>query len=230
MKTIVLTGCTRGLGRAMARYFARSGHTVVGCGMNRELIEGFAGELGEPHRFSVVDVSDNEAVGCWANDVISQLGAPHFLINNAAVISRNGNLWEIGAEEFDRVVDVNIKGVANTIRHFVPAMVESGRGIIVNFSSGWGRSTSPEVAPYCATKYAIEGLTQAFSQELPTGMAAVALNPGVIDTEMLRSAFGESASAYPTPEEWVEKAGPFILQLSHADNGTSPSVPRVPLD
>ena len=106
-------------------------------------------------------------------------------------------LWKVAADEFDRVVDVNIKGVANVIRAFVPAMIEREGGVIVNFSSGWGRSTAPEVAPYCATKWAIEGLTRALAQELPTGLAAVPLNPGIIDTEMLRSTFGGRAGAFP---------------------------------
>jgi NADP-dependent 3-hydroxy acid dehydrogenase YdfG len=57
-------------------------------------------------------------------------------------------LWQIGGPEFSRVIDVNIKGVANVIRHFVPAMIKRGRGVIVNFSSGWGRSVDAEVAPY----------------------------------------------------------------------------------
>ena len=91
---------------------------------------------------------------------------------------------------FPQVIDVNLKGMANVIRHFVPAMVKNKSGVIVNFSSGWGRSTDAEVAPYCATKWAIEGLTQALAQELPPGMAAVPLNPGIINTGMLRSCFG----------------------------------------
>src|SRR5205807_5285973 len=124
--------------------------------------------------------------------------------NNAALINPNAPLWEVPAEEFSDVIDVNIKGVANMIRHFVPAMIERGSGVIVNFSSGWGRSTSPKVATYCATKWAIEGLTQALSQELPAGMAAIPLNPGIINTDMLQSSFGSSASAYPTAEEWAK--------------------------
>ena len=71
--------------------------------------------------------------------------------------------------------------------------------MIVNFSSGWGRSVDAEVAPYCATKWAIEGLTQALARELPPGLCAVPLNPGVIDTDMLRSCFGGSAGGYPQP-------------------------------
>jgi NAD(P)-dependent dehydrogenase (short-subunit alcohol dehydrogenase family) len=119
---------------------------------------------------------------------------------------------------------VNINGVANVIRHFVPAMIQRGSGVIANFSSGWGHSTSPEVAPYCATKFAIEGLTQALAQELPTGMAAVPVNPGIIDTEMLRSCFGESAGAYPTPKEWAAEAVPFFLALGPRHNGQSLTV------
>ncbi len=139
-------------------------------------------------------------------------------------INANAPLWELPADEFDRVVDVNIKGVANSIRHFVPAMVERGRGVIVNFSSGWGRSTAAEVAPYCATKFAVEGLTKALAQELPSGMAAVPLNPGIINTEMLQSAFGAGAAEYPSPDEWATVAVPFLLSLGSAANGRSLSV------
>ena len=129
------------------------------------------------------------------------------------------------AAEFDRVIDVNIKGVANVIRHFAPAMIARGSGVIANLSSGWGRSTAPEVAPYCATKWAIEGLTRALAQELPRGMAAVPVNPGIIDTDMLRSCFGGSSSEYPDPAEWAESAVPFFLGLGPADNGKPMTVP-----
>ena len=115
-------------------------------------------------------------------------------------------LWNVPPDEFRRVVDVNVTGTYHTIRHFAPAMIEAGRGVIVNFSSGWGRSSAPEVAPYCATKWAIEGMTRSLAQELPTGLAAVSLNPGVIHTEMLESCFGTAAAGYPTPEKWAERA------------------------
>jgi NAD(P)-dependent dehydrogenase (short-subunit alcohol dehydrogenase family) len=103
-------------------------------------------------------------------------------------------------------------------------MVERGSGVIVNLSSGWGRSVSPDVAPYCATKWAIEGLTKALAEELPKGMAAVPLNPGIIDTDMLRTCFSESASSYPKADEWAKTAGPYILDLGPRDNGRSASV------
>jgi NAD(P)-dependent dehydrogenase (short-subunit alcohol dehydrogenase family) len=128
-------------------------------------------------------------------------------------------------EEFSAVIDVNLKGVHHVLRTFVPAMIARRSGIIINLSSGWGRSTSPEVAPYCATKWGIEGLTNALSHELPQGMAAIALNPGIIDTDMLRSCFGSDAASYDDAEAWSRRAVPFLLSLTARHNGKSLDVP-----
>lgn len=224
-RQIVLTGASRGLGRAMTAGFAAAGHTVHGCARDRAAIEGLAREFPEPHTWHVVDVVDDAAVRRWAKEVIDSAGPPDLLVNNAAIINPNAALWKVSAGEFDPVIDVNIKGIANVIRHFVPAMVERRRGVIVNFSSGWGRSVSAEVAPYCATKWAVEGLTRALAEELPKGMAAVPLNPGIIDTDMLRSAFGDGAGEYPPPEKWARRAVPFILGLDADDNGEPLTMP-----
>ncbi len=218
-KLVVITGVSRGLGRAMAEEFIRGGHTVVGCGRSTAAVADLAKHHGAPHDFNALDVVSDEAVQAWAQRILSSHGVPDLLLNNAALINHNAPLWEISAQEFSDVVDVNIKGVVNVIRHFVPAMVAKRSGVIVNFSSGWGRSTSAEVAPYCATKWAMEGLTQALAQELPAGMAAVPLNPGIINTDMLQSCFGSSASSYPTAKEWAKSAVPFLLKLGPADNG-----------
>jgi NAD(P)-dependent dehydrogenase (short-subunit alcohol dehydrogenase family) len=223
-KFIVLTGVTRGLGRALLEGFIEAHHTVAGCGRSSKSIDELSRMYPPPHRFGVVDVTNDTAVKAWANSILASGAVPDLLINNAAVINRSAPLWELSAEEFDHVMAVNINGVANVIRHFAPAMIQRGSGVIANFSSGWGHSTSPEVAPYCATKFAIEGLTQALAQELPVGMAAVPINPGIIDTEMLRSCFGDSAGAYPTPKEWAEQAVPFFLALGPRHNGQSLTV------
>ncbi len=224
-KRIVLTGCTRGLGRAMARYFAAAGHVVLGCGRSQTELDRLQGELGQPHDFAAVDVSEDAQVQSWAHRLLSQGEAPDLLLNNAAAIAANAPLWRVSAEDFARVMDVNVKGVAHVIRHFTPAMIARKRGVIVNFSSGWGRSVSADVAPYCASKWAIEGLTKALADELPRGLTAVALNPGIIDTEMLQSCFGSDAASYEKPEDWVERAGPFLLSLDARQNGGSLTVP-----
>ena len=215
MKKVLITGVTRGLGRAM---------TVLSCGRSRKPIQEWREAFGQPHEFDVLDVASDTEVRTWAQHVLDKHGPPDLLLNNAALINKNAPLWMVSAAEFSQVIDVNIKGVVNVIRHFAPAMIERRSGIIVNFSSGWGRSTDAEVAPYCATKWAIEGLTQALAQELPAGMAAVPLNPGIIDTDMLRSCFGGSASAHPSASEWAKTAVPFILKINSNDNGRSLSV------
>ena len=223
-KFILITGVSRGLGRAMTAEFIRKGHWVAGCSRNREAMAELAQAYGPASRFDVVDVADDAAVAAWANDVLAAQGPPDLLLNNAALINHNAVLWDVPAAEFDAVIDVNIKGVANVIRHFVPAMVQRGKGVIVNFSSGWGRETDPEVAPYCATKWAMEGLTKALAQELPKGMAAIPMSPGIIDTDMLRSCFGGDAGMYPTPEVWAKTAVPYLLALGPRDNGQSLTV------
>jgi NAD(P)-dependent dehydrogenase (short-subunit alcohol dehydrogenase family) len=218
-RIVVITGVTSGLGRAMTDEFARLGHTVLGCGRSRSKISQLQKCLPGPHDFAAVDVTSDDAVRSWAEHCLKKSGTPDLLINNAGIINPNAPLWKVSAADFSNVIDVNVKGPANVIRHFAPAMIKHARGVIVNFSSGWGRSTDAEVAPYCASKWAIEGLTQALAQELPSGMAAIPLNPGIINTEMLQSAFGGSASSYPNAADWAKVAVPFLLQLGPADNG-----------
>jgi len=224
-KTILITGVSRGLGRAMTEEFIRLGHTVLGCGRSEKEIAQLQKQFPPPNVFATIDVSSDEQVAAWAKRALKSHAAPDLLLNNAGRINRNAPLWQVGAPEFSDVIDVNIKGVANIIRQFVPEMLKRGSGVIVNFSSGWGRSTAAEVAPYCATKWAIEGLTLALAQELPPGMAAVPLNPGIINTDMLRSCFGGSALGYPTAEEWAKIAVPFLLKLGPANNGRPLTVP-----
>lgn len=225
MKHVVITGASRGLGRAMAIDFAAAGWSVSGCGTDAAALRAVADDLGPEHLLQVCDVTDPAAVEAFAAAVTRRFDAPDLLLNNAATINPNKPLWEVSADEFGRVIDINLKGVHHIIRAFVPGMIQRGKGVVVNFSSGWGRSTSPDVAPYCATKWGIEGLTAALAQELPTQLAAVALNPGIIDTRMLRSCFGGDASSYPTPEEWAKVAMPYLASLGTSDNGKALTVP-----
>ncbi|MEM7698711.1 MAG: SDR family oxidoreductase [Verrucomicrobiota bacterium] len=222
---ITITGVSKGLGQALTRYYLEAGHTISGLARSEAAISEWQDSTPDGHFFSAVDISKDSEVASFAESVIDKFGPPDLLINNAAIINRNAPLWEISADEIEHILEINLGGVASTIRHFLPAMIARGSGVIVNFSSGWGRSTSPEVAPYCATKWGIEGLSQALAQELPHGLAAVAFNPGVIDTDMLQSTFGSSASGYPGPETWVKRAAPFLERLSASDNGASLTCP-----
>lgn len=221
---ILITGVTSGLGRALFSFYAGHGHRVAGCGRSVDKLASLP--KGEGLNVRAVDVADAEAVHNWARELNQIWGVPDLIINNAALINESLPLWEIREDDFSDLVDVNIKGVFHVIRAFLPGMIRQGQGVLANLSSGWGRSTSPKVAPYCASKWAIEGLTSALAQELPQGLAAVAVNPGIIDTPMLRNCFGEGAASYPTAEEWVDTAGPFFENLGAADNGKALTVGR----
>jgi len=221
---IWLIGCTAGLGRAMVPEFHERGHRLVGSGRNNAALDELSAQYPDDH-FVQVDVADDSSVAAFAQTALAATGAPDLLINNAGVINEPANLWEIDAAEFDKVIDVNVKGVANMIRHVVPAMIANGSGVIANLSSGWGRSTSPHVAPYCTSKWAVEGLTSALAQELPSGIAAVAVNPGIIATNMLRTCWPDTADEFGSPESWATTAAPFFLDLKPADNGRSLNAP-----
>ncbi len=218
-RKIVLTGTSRGLGRALADALRAGGHAVAGCARSTVRVR-------EPrHWTDAVDVGDAAAVDAWATEVLEGFGTPDLLINNAALMNEPSPLWGVSAEDFDALMRVNVSGTQNVLRAFLPAMIDAGRGVVVNLSSGWGRSVSPEVGPYCASKWAIEGLTRALAQELPDGLAAVPLNPGIIDTDMLRTAWGEGAGGFGGAEEWATRAAPFILALGASDNGRPATVP-----
>lgn len=224
-RIVLLTGATRGIGRAMAEEFARLGHVVIGCGRSHADVASLRQKLGKPNDVYEVDVASDEEVKSWASLVLASHGTPDLLLNNAGVIHPNARVWEVSARDFEKVVAVNLIGTVNVIRHFVPGMVKKKKGIVVNFSSGWGRSTDAEVAPYCATKWGVEGLTLAMAQELPSGMAAVSFNPGLINTEMLQACFGKSASNYASPGSWAKTAVPFLLKLCASDNGKQLDAP-----
>lgn len=215
-KKIVITGVSKGLGFSLTEKLTAKGHDVAGCSRS-----------GTGHSSlslcEKTDVSDFASVKAFADKVLTDFGTPDIIINNAALMNRPVNLWEIPSDEFKEMMDVNITGTANVISAFMPALLKAGSGIIVNMSSGWGRVTSPRVAPYCASKYAVEGLTLAMAQEVPKGIAVVSLNPGFIDTDMVKGVFGRGSGA-EDPDKWALKAADYILGISLSDNGRQLSV------
>lgn len=222
-KHICITGCTKGLGLALAKWFLANGWQVSGVGRNQNSIDSL-----QSHNngyFRPVDITDDIGLGLFAKELADHFGPPDLLVNNAGVINANAPIWEVPPDEFGKVVDINIKGVYYSLRHFAPLMIARGSGIMINLSSGWGRSTSAEVAPYCATKWAIEGLSQAMAQELPHGVAVAAMNPGIIDTDMLRSCFGEDASSFGNATQWAERTGPYLVGLNASINGQALTAP-----
>ncbi|CAI0376770.1 unnamed protein product [Linum tenue] len=225
-KKVLITGVSRGLGRALAVELAKRGHTVIGCSRTQDKLNALISDLASSDRHLLLnaDIRSDSSVAELAGVVMEKKGVPDIIVNNAGTINQNNKIWEVPQEEFDAVIDTNVKGVTNVLRHFIPLMLPNKQGIIVNMSSGWGRSGAALVAPYCASKWAIEGLSRSVAKELPDGMAIIALNPGVIHTDMLSSCFGTSASLYQAPDTWAVKAATMILNLTGADNGASLTV------
>ncbi|MGG2065738.1 SDR family oxidoreductase [Bacillus sp. S14(2024)] len=227
-KLVVITGVTQGLGRSLIDRFSELGWLIVGCGRSQSKIEQIRSQFDDKHDFQSVDVSDDRAVRAWGEYILQRYGAPDLLINNASIVNKNATLWTISSEEFANVMNINVNGVVNVIRSFVPAMIHNKRGVIINISSSWGRSGEAKLAPYCASKFAIEGLTQSMALELPKEMAVVSIDPGgSINTPMLHSCAPEYISNSPTPEAWSYVAVPYMLSITSKDNGKSITCPKV---
>ncbi len=218
-KLVCISGCSRGLGYAMAREFSSRGWRVAGGARTVEGLQRLQKELNTDHFLHPFDVTIPADVDSFAGKVEQNLGIPDLLINNAGLINKSAPLTQVSPDEFSSVLAVNLGGVHNMICAFVPIMEKRGHGIIANFSSYWGQSTASEVGPYCASKWGVEGLTRSLAQELSKGLITVAFNPGVIDTDMLRSCFGNSAGEYEKPDSWAKHAVDRFESLGAADNG-----------
>lgn len=228
-KLVVITGVTKGLGMALAEEFIRCGWKVAGCGRSVKAVKELQNTHGHEHLFSVVDIKDDAAVSKWSQEVATKMGIPFLLINNAGLINPPKSLWEVSSDEFADIMDTNVSGTVNLLRSFIPLMLQKKQGVIVNVSSGWGvngkTTFSPicegwgNFSPYCASKFAIEGLTQSLSQELPQGFIAVTLAPGTSDTDLLQKALPEEVGRYPTPEERAKIIVPYILNIKPGDSG-----------
>jgi len=223
-RKVLITGVSRGLGRVLAAGMLEAGHRVVGCSRVPDADQQKASASSGDFRVDSVDLSDDKAVGSWIDEVTREWGVPDLVINNAGVINDNLPLWEVPLEQFQTVMNVNLQGVYSIIRHVMPHLLQAKQGVIANLSSGWGRSVAPGVSPYCCSKWGIEGMTLALADDLPDGLAAVPINPGIINTDMLQSFFGADASSAQDPEQWAKKAVPFFLALNAGDNGQSLSI------
>ena len=165
-------------------------------------------------------MTDPGQVADWAEGVV-----PDLLLNNAGYFSPRARLAEVDPEQFQRVLMVNVFGPMLVTRAFLPAMLARGRGVVVNFTSARARHPAAEVGPYACSKAAVESMTRTLALELPEGMAAVAVSPGVIHTDMLEVSIPEQAGHYWKPEDWVKVAVPFLLGLGPEQNG---EVLRIP--
>jgi 3-oxoacyl-[acyl-carrier protein] reductase len=194
-KVTLITGGAAGIGRATALRFAEEGARVVICDLNQEAGEATAAELGPDAAFYVVDVTDRQAVQEWIDDVVERYGRIDVLVNNAGVLRDNllvkvkgGELVkQMPEEDFDLVIDVNLKGVFNCAQAVAPVMIQQGGGVILNATSIVGLDGNFGQTNYVATKAGVIGMTKVWARELGRHNVRVnAVAPGFTLTEMVR--------------------------------------------
>ncbi len=190
-QTALVTGAGSGIGRATAELLARRGADLIICDIDEGRLGRAADELralGRKVTARRVDVASAEAMEAFAAEVSADIGSLDILMNNAGV-GVAGSLVETPIEDWNWAIGINILGVVNGCRLFVPAMVASGRpGHVINLASAAGYTPVPGLSTYGATKFAVLGLSQALRMELTgTKIGVTAVCPGVINTDIVRA-------------------------------------------
>ncbi len=187
-KTILITGASSGFGESMAETFAREGASLILLARRQERLIKLEAELRAKYGVEVVslavDVMDREGVKQALLQLPPSLAVPDVLINNAGMVRGVNKVWETPPEDWDEMIDINIKGVLNLCSLVIPGMVARKAGHIVNIGSVSGHDTYPGGGVYCATKYAVTAITETLRKELVSSPIRVSLvSPGMARTE-----------------------------------------------
>jgi len=205
-KVALVTGGSRGIGRAIAAAYAREGAQVVMTARERGSLEAAAGEIRKAGGRVVplqADVADRHQVKNLSEEVHRRFGRLHVLVNNASLLGPRVPIQEYPEEAWEAVIAVNLTGPFFVIKSCLPLMAAAGEGSIINVSSGVGRIGKPGWGAYAASKFGLEGLTQVLSAELePLHIRVNAVNPGGTRTAMRAAAYPEEdPMTLPIPEQ-----------------------------
>ncbi len=186
MKKIALvTGATSGIGQAIARELAENCSLII-CGRRQERLDELSSELSSKTKVTTLrfDVGDNEAVKAAISSLPEEWKNIDVLINNAGNAHGKGPLHEGDVADWEAMIDSNLKGLLFVSRAVIPGMVERNKGDVINISSIAGKVAYENGNVYCATKYAVDGLTQSLRKELLShSIRVMAINPGMVNTE-----------------------------------------------
>lgn len=186
---VVITGASRGIGRACALAFADRGYSLALLGRPSAELDGAVAacvERGVHATAIACDVASAEEVERAASEVVTALGAPLVVVNNAAIVARGPDVVGTPVEDWDRVIAVNLRGPFLVSRAFLPSMIARGRGRLIHIASISSTLACPGNAAYGASKWALVGLSKSLAEELrPRGLESIAILPGSVDTRML---------------------------------------------
>jgi 3-oxoacyl-[acyl-carrier protein] reductase len=187
-KVSIITGAGQGIGLATALKFASEGATVVACDVRQSAVDATVEQcraLGVQSLGLVVDVTQREMVDAMVDKVLIEHGRIDVLVNNAG-ITQDARLQKMTLEQFDRVIDVNLRGVFHCAQAVTDSMVSQGSGVILNASSVVGIYGNFGQTNYAATKFGVIGFTKTWSRELgPKGIRVNAVAPGFVQTPIL---------------------------------------------
>lgn len=180
----LVTGAAAGIGRGIAARLVRAGARVLAADIDAQRVAETAAEIGA--QWAAVDVRSRDSVFDLARAASDALGHVDILVCNAGVCTSAG-LLTLTEAEWDRTLEINVRGMLFCAQAFTPQMVERGSGCLITISSVSGREGDPTLAHYSASKFAVLGFTQSFAKEFgPRGIRANAICPGTVDTKMGR--------------------------------------------
>ncbi len=187
-KVAIVTGAASGIGRALSQQLVGHGARVVLTDIDASLLEETTAGIGDGARSMVVDVTDPAAVQRCVDDVVEREGRVDYMFNNAGIVVVC-ELSEMDLTDWQRTIDVNLRGVVHGIHAAYPQMIRQGSGHIVNTASVAGLAPAPTFAAYCATKHAVVGLSRALRAEAKAhGVNVSVLCPGFVDTALVDNA------------------------------------------
>lgn len=210
---VIITGASSGIGLATARLFSAHGHPLLLLARRLEKMQA----LNLPDTLALsVDVTDRVALAAAVQEGEARFGPADALINNAGVMLL-GDITRQDPEQWDRMLDVNVKGVLNGVHAVAAGMVQRKRGSIINISSVAGRKTFPNHVAYVGTKFAVHGLSENLREELSAhNVRVTTIAPGAVETELLgHTTDADIKTGY---EAWKAEMGGKVLAAEDVAN------------
>lgn len=222
-KVVLVTGSTRGIGRAIAHACAAEGARVAICGRDREALRGVSEEirsLGAECASIRIDLADYDSAIKLADNVQRAFGRIDVLVNNASMLGPRDSIMQFDAAEWEQVMRVNLDSVFWITKEALGKMVPQNSGSIINVSSGVGRKGRARWGAYAVSKFALEGLTQVLADEMKEHNVRVnSVNPGPTRTDMRAKAYpGDDLSKLPAPADITNI---FVYLASDASRGVN---------
>ena len=226
MKSVIITGANRGIGLEITLAFARAGYKVFATMRNPDNAVVLKQKIKDESlsiSVSAMDVNSDESVKQCINAILQENNPIDVLVNNAG-IERHGSVEELTITDFKEVMETNFFGVLRCTKTLLPSMRQSRNGCIINIASVSGKIATTPLGAYCASKYALEAVSEALAQEVKSFNVRVAIvEPGIINTQMANDIGISDHQIYPQTKRFAglfaaslkTPAQPSILSLIH---------------